>query len=96
MCSVRSLVGAQHMASVNGFIRHAPRGRLRAFLECSGIDKPEEMDWSDDQKQTKYVKAINTSIDAQMPLVQDKIRMELKNTIFPVTGKIKYFECGHP
>lgn len=65
------------MASYSGFIRKAPKERLRRFLEARGVVGVEDCDWSSDGPQTAFVRSIDKSLDGLPSRQQDSVRADL-------------------
>lgn len=65
------------MASYSGFIRKAPEGRLRRFIEAKGVSAPEGFDWSSKGRGTALVKSIGELLDGLPGKQQDTVKAEL-------------------
>ncbi len=65
------------MASYSGFLRKAPSGRLKAFLEAKGVEMPEDFDWNSAGRSTGFVAELNAVIDELPDRLQDRLKAEL-------------------
>ncbi|MEP1421213.1 MAG: hypothetical protein ABJK59_05530 [Erythrobacter sp.] len=65
------------MASYSGFLRKAPRARLKTFLEAKGVELPEDFDWNSAGRGKAFISDLNAVIDELPDRLQDRLKAEL-------------------
>jgi len=65
------------MASFSGFVRKAPKDRLRRYFENWGVEAPVDFDWTSEGRGTALVQSVDSLIATQPNRRQDRIKAEL-------------------